>query len=369
MTNQKENNINIESVSDYLKEVSNCLNDLKRETNSTLFCYRGEDKIYGENGSIFTPAMPNIFRPNTFRDFCNYDWFEKNILDEVKSNNLSNSENYLEIAMDAQHGGFPSRLLDVSFNSLVALFFAVAPYYMCKINEHDDTDGRVIVIATDKMSTSNTQSIIDIYHKLVVEKKYKSILDSYFHMLIDFVDLNSRIKAQQGGFILFGGNQFIPIPDERMKEIIIPRKSKEKIREELDLYFGINMGMIYPEIDKKVEYLTNRSLVIENDFDYYSTIIDEIKFYLDAKIDHLEFILSTHVQENNDREYNEILNNLSKYIYTVSTVINKEIDCNDQNKNQATNYIKEMLNEKMQYINNLTSEKRNGNVINPKLYL
>ena len=310
--------------------------------------------------------MPNIFRPTVFNEYCKYVWFEKNILDEIKSNNLSNSKSYLETAMDAQHGGFPSRLLDVSFNSLVALFFAVTPYYKFRIDEHDDTDGRVIVFATDKMSTSNTQSIINIFDDLIVKKRYNSALDCYFHMLIDFVDLNNRIKAQQGGFILFGGNQFVPIPESKMKEIIIPSYSKKKIRDELNLYFGINMGMIYPEVDKKVDYITSRSLVIQNEIDYYSIIKDEIEFNLDNKIEYLKCILNKKMQTNNNQEYIEFLNNLTKYIYTLSIVINEDKNSSDA---YGMEKIVEILIEKTEDIYVLTLERIKANIINPNIYI
>ena len=165
---------------------------------NSLFCYRGEDRIHGDNGEVYVHSMPNIFRPTNFNKFNEFKWFEKSILDEVKSNNLSKSIDYLEIAMDAQHGGFPSRLLDITFNSLIALFFAITPHYTMKIKEHDNVDGRVIVYAVDKMTTSKTETIMKIYKELVNEKKYNSRLDAYFHLFIDFVDLNSLFQFQQG---------------------------------------------------------------------------------------------------------------------------------------------------------------------------
>lgn len=64
---------------------------------------------------------------------------------------------------------------------------------------------------------------------------------------------------------MFGGNQFMPISENRVREIIIPSGAKKSIRKELDTYFGINMGMIYPEPYNKVDYITKKSIVVEND--------------------------------------------------------------------------------------------------------
>lgn len=47
----------------------------------------------------------------------------------MSANHLTDGKTYLEIAIDAQHGGFPSRLLDVTYNCIVALYFAITPYY------------------------------------------------------------------------------------------------------------------------------------------------------------------------------------------------------------------------------------------------
>ena len=73
------------------------------------------------------------------------EFFEKNVLDEMSANHIAIGQSYLEKAINAQHGGFPSRLLDVSYNSLIALFFAITPFYNKKIDDTDKEDGFVYV--------------------------------------------------------------------------------------------------------------------------------------------------------------------------------------------------------------------------------
>ncbi len=356
----QEKSKEIFSVADYLHEVENILSKLKKKTGSTLFCYRGEDRKENDDGEPYLHSMPNIFRPNIFNDFDRYKWFEKNILDEIKANKISNNSNYLELAMDAQHGGFPSRLLDVTFNSLIALFFAVTPHYTKKKDQHDKFDGRVIIYAVDKMSTSNTESIIDIYDNLVNNKTHNTRLDSYFHILIDFVDLNSRIKAQQGGFILFGGNQYVPIPDSRLIEITIPQASKDTLRKQLDLFFGINMGMIYPEPDNKVEYITNRALKVENEIDYYSIIYNEIEFNIKYMVNNIKFQLA-----HNENQLTELMVDLSKYIYYIYLSISV-YDSSRKDDIDKVEKLKKFLDSKILYINHEFRDKVDGNLINTK---
>lgn len=359
----KKDEIKINSISDYLAIIDKKIDRLKCINDNVIFCYRGEDRIQGDNGELYVHSMPNIFRPTNFNKFAEFKWFEKSILDEVKSNNLSNSIDYLEIAMDAQHGGFPSRLLDITFNSLIALFFAITPHYTKKIKEHDNADGRVIVYAVDKMTTSKTETIMNIYNELVNEKKYNSRLGSHFHFLIDFVELNSRIKAQQGGFILFGGNQFVPMPDGKFEEILIPQKYKDKLRQQLDLYFGINMGMIYPEPNNKAEYITTRALKVENEIDYYSVIKEEIEFYIIDKIDYIKFNLGT--DKNNIKE---TLQELAYYIYDITISYNNLLESSAVGlQNEEIYKIGEVLKDKIQYVNSEFYSVLGGDLLNPEL--
>lgn len=353
----------IKNVSDYLNEVEKNIKKLTRNNGNLLICYRGEDRKENENGEKYLHSMPNIFRPDNFNNFDRYNWFEKNILDEIKSNNISKNKNYLEIAMDAQHGGFPSRLLDVTFNSLIALFFAVTPHYTKKKKQHDTFDGRVIIYAVDKMSTSNTESIIDIYDNLVNNKTHNTRLDSYFHILIDFVDLNSRIKAQQGGFILFGGNQYVPIPDSRLIEITIPHESKDTLREQLNLFFGINMGMIYPEPDNKVDYIIKRALKVENEIDYYSIIYNEIEFNIKYMVNNIKFQLA-----HNENQLTELLGDLSKYIYYIYLSISI-YDSSRKDDIDKVEKLKKYLDSKILYINHEFRDKVDGDLINTNIVI
>lgn len=74
-----------------------------------IIVYRGETSDHGA-----TACQPNIFRDGYID---NDEKIEKSILDEMTANHLVEGDSYLEKAINAQHGGFPSRLLDVSYNS------------------------------------------------------------------------------------------------------------------------------------------------------------------------------------------------------------------------------------------------------------
>ena len=113
-----EINREIKSVADYI-DVINQIVEAKM-TDSRVIVFRGE----AEQHEYF--CTPNIFRKDGLSSNALY---EIRLFNAMRLNRLSNNTSYLENAIDAQHGEFPSRLLDVSYNCLNALYFAVTPYY------------------------------------------------------------------------------------------------------------------------------------------------------------------------------------------------------------------------------------------------
>lgn len=346
-------------ITKYLNEIDKKVSNLKRLTGCKLYCFRGEDQLFEFH------SQPNLFRGKIFDAYNNKRCIEKNILDELKANNLSVNHNLLEIAMDAQHGGFPSRLLDVSFNSLIALFFAVTPHYTKPLDANDEKDGRVIIYAIDEMATSKSKSINDIYREIVEEGKFSSRFDGYFHYLIDFSDLNARIKAQQGGFILFGGNQYVPIPPGRYLEIKIKPESKKIIREELELYFGINMGTIYPEAYNKVSYITSKSEIVSCGINYYENIKKEIENCLDY------YIISLNCEQD-QRKRKDLKKEIKSFIIAISLSITNFLSSDyellsESSKSDTLKLEVDEINDLITKFVKTVNEKLDVEFINPQL--
>ncbi|OJG27492.1 hypothetical protein RU98_GL002581 [Enterococcus caccae] len=163
-------------------------------------------------------------------------------------------------AIEAQHGGFPSRLLDVSFNSLIALHFAVTPFYNEKEDVYDRQDGKVYVIEANNLYSPSSLEIEELYsNELLNNHSFKNEfpLFSYSYKMLDYHTKNSRIKAQQGGFIMFYGNEFRPLPKSVVNELTIPCLSKKRIRIELEKLFGISNAFVYPEMNNVANRFVN----------------------------------------------------------------------------------------------------------------
>lgn len=274
----------IKSVSDFINVINEIVDFEDIEEKENIVVFRGETQDFGKSKCI-----PNIFR----KPFIDKNkMFEKNLFDEMSANGIAVGNNYLEKAVSAQHDGFPSRLLDVSYNCLVALYFACTPYYFKPEDSKDEVDGYVYIFTIEKMFCPTANNIIDNYNDIIENKKDSFITYNLFgmnHKLIDHIRSNKRIIAQQGAFILFQGDEYQPIPDRLIKTIEIPSKSKKRLRRELKELFGIYTGSIYPQADNLISYIEKKTMKLET-FDYnfenevelsIENFKDELQFYLD----------------------------------------------------------------------------------------
>lgn len=132
----------ITSVSDYLEK----LKEIAVDENSQLF-YRGvsnEEYAKPENN------IPSIYRNNGWIE--NEDKMFYELVSKVPEE-FKDCQNTFEYLVKMQHYGYPTRLLDITSNPLVALYFA------CVGNEKDDqSDGAVILFNIKKNNIRNYES-------------------------------------------------------------------------------------------------------------------------------------------------------------------------------------------------------------------
>lgn len=196
-----------------------------------------------------------------------------------------------------QHYYLPTRLLDVTTNPFVALYFAcssnsdsIGEVHLFKVKNEEikyyDSD---TVSVLSNISRTNcdinlnllpTKTIDKFNDCIEIKKLIHEIRDekSYFEPKINFKDLgktlfvkpkldNERIIRQSGAFILFGinGNKYEPAilkniyKPQKIHRFIIPNDAKKSIIDDLKI-MGIYHSSLFPELEKasiqlKEEYL------------------------------------------------------------------------------------------------------------------
>ncbi|NOU19822.1 MAG: FRG domain-containing protein [Bacteroidales bacterium] len=270
----------IEKILDFITQLQKI-----SKSNNYEYYYRGHsDKDF--------ELKPSIYRRRFIR---NEDRFFKEIILRTP-NDFINEKTALEKLVKMQHYGIPTRILDITTNPLVALYFAC--------NElADKADGEVLVFKipkTDiKFYDSDTVSILAniskrpydfeidsleksttkafnnevpiqyLLHEIREEKP--QFLPVIYHQ--DFARVvavkvklnNNRILKQNGAFLIFGinGSKKDPatIPSDWILNLEVnginlktDKKCKRQLLDDLDA-LGINESTLFPEIENQAKYL------------------------------------------------------------------------------------------------------------------
>lgn len=268
MRKKKENDMSI--IFKYLQEIDNKVKILKKRIgDDCLIAYRAEDKDYGS--TRFTPSLFRGSNDNIIEKELNV----KNILMDYGFFNNNNNPS-LFYPIEAQHYGLGSRLIDISFNSLVSLFFvAMNPL---KLEE----DGIIYVFGFPEYFSPNDSNIAKLYDKMISGES--PIIEKNFKVLTH-CRVNERIKIQNGGFIMFFGDKRYEIPKIYYEPVSINHDDYDRIKTSLKELFGIDLYSIYPEEENIKEVLKSRSNSIQFSIDFESQVkeyLKRVKFEFDC---------------------------------------------------------------------------------------
>lgn len=295
------------TLSKYLEQVENNIEGLKERNIGVfnakcLFAFRGESKDYKE-----TKLMPTLFRDNS------YVPKEKYLFDLLHDYNVISGDKYkyIEKIIDAQHYVAITRMLDITFNVLVAFYFA------CISNKRDK--GYVYIFCFPEYYSPNSTYIEKFYseilkgNNLIYSKNFKVVSHSFS---------NDRIKAQMGGFILFQGREYSAFSKIYYRRIEIEASDKEKILNDLDIIFGIRESTIFPDKEKRANLVgerfrkdsfKERSISVESEIDitlerlYYEKKM-KIKEYKD-KFDSIKYLRKLRKEKADLLEYIQLNEN------------------------------------------------------------
>lgn len=252
----------------------------------------GREVFYrGHSNSKKYRLEPSIFRKDERGDFVYRDMEDRMYRELLVSNSADFSGDIytLDRLVRMQHYSLPSRLLDITSNPLIALYFA------CKSNPSQD--GEVIVLSMErrqiKYFDSDTASCIanltrvskeskdtidfssnDI-RKFNKQKPIKQLLHfikeekPFFEGRLDPRHLrsvicvkgkhtNNRISFQSGAFLLFGDEAILDeagTPDINLTRIAVTNKNK--VLQELD-QLNINESTVFPYIENSAKYIAHK---------------------------------------------------------------------------------------------------------------
>lgn len=262
------------------------LEKLEKPANTALF-YRGHSK--------FTYKLePSIYRDPQW--VANEDIMIKELILRCP-NEFTALASTFQTLVKMQHYGLPTRLLDLTANPLIALYFA------CEPGASPIVSGEVLAfgVPTEKIKyyDSDTVSVISnvarrpatfgvpgenisksafnkakeiryLLHEIKQEKPYfePGIVREHLESVICVRPKleNPRIIRQDGAFFLFGvnGTKSEPavVPHEYQaslssRRILIIDSERRKIRNQLES-LGIFQATVYPEIDRVADFLKLR---------------------------------------------------------------------------------------------------------------
>lgn len=301
-----DNDIIVESLSSYIFNISEFREHIKNEeglsSNNQQLFFRGQANSDWD-------VVPSVYRGNLIASESEliYSAYLRN------PEEFRGLSNYFERLAKLQHYGLPTRLLDVTTNPLVALYFACQPHN----EEEEEEDGSRKIKPKDgvvfykrsygrnfqdiEIETIALMSSIKIHGDFTLEKclnlltergiysqmaaqecrknSYKSLRKSLQNNYFVISTLsNERLIRQSGAFLLPGHyNIFIEANcigkslvqramgnlnnEFESTHFVIPSEKKEEILNELDLY-NINEGALFPELEHQMSYIKQQKLSI-----------------------------------------------------------------------------------------------------------
>lgn len=217
------------NISSFLDIIQDCLFDFEKAYPSGKAVFRGQsDSGYELLASLFRTEKESSF--------------EYSQIHFLRASKFVEESDELEIAIRAQHYGYYTRLMDVSYNCLIALYFACAGKY--------DKDGAVFIMSVESYLPPTAIELSELYKRIIKDVDILKTIN-YIHqppLIIETIKNNDRIIAQSGAFLLFFNDKH-RLDDDKVIKVLVPKEIKSDILDQLHNLFNIYNGTVFPEIE------------------------------------------------------------------------------------------------------------------------
>lgn len=267
---------NIGAVATLVNEINQVYKTLGEKLSDYAVFYRG-------HADVDFKAVPSIYRKNPETGHCYVD-YEENLCSDIVRECPSDFERLptaFDMLVKMQHYTLPTRLLDITENPFVALYFAclqpltkgnngeIQIYFVHKddIVRYSDLQvgalSSISFLPAETIKNAKTKRQIGELSNLM---RIYTTQPPFIEGLNDFNKTlcvlpkksNPRISRQQGAFFLFGikDGDKTQMSDLDIKpfSLIVDDKKRGEILSQLERY-AINEKFLFPEIDKVANHL------------------------------------------------------------------------------------------------------------------